>query len=148
MVKEYYKILEVSETATPAEIKKAYRKLALKYHPDKNPGGEAQFKKIGEAYEVLSDPVRKQQYDKGGSTAPRPKGGIGAPPVFDRKKRHEAWDTIRVALNNQGIYYEEDLGSEYQNLIGHSDCQGGTSLNRYWEHIIYLFGKWNRSWEF
>ncbi|MGI6655658.1 MAG: DnaJ C-terminal domain-containing protein [Desulfobulbus sp.] len=63
---EYYKILGVTQTATADEIKKAYRKLALKYHPDKNPGdkqAEEQFKKISEAYAVLSDPEKKKQYD-------------------------------------------------------------------------------------
>jgi len=68
---EYYKILGVSKTATADEIKKAYRKLALKYHPDKNPDNaeaEAKFKKISEAYAVLSDQKKRQEYDTYGST--------------------------------------------------------------------------------
>jgi DnaJ-class molecular chaperone len=63
---EYYKILGVSKTATADEIKKAYRKLALKFHPDKNPDNkeaEAKFKKISEAYAVLSDQKKRQEYD-------------------------------------------------------------------------------------
>lgn len=61
----YYKILEISEEATPEEIKKAYHKCALKYHPDKNKNenAEEKFKKVVEAYEVLSDPYKKQRYD-------------------------------------------------------------------------------------
>lgn len=57
MGKDYYKTLEVPRTASDDQIKKAYRKLALKYHPDKNkdPGAEDKFKEIAEAYEVLSD---------------------------------------------------------------------------------------------
>ena len=66
--KDYYKILGVSEKATPEEIKKAYRKLAVKYHPDKNPSNvkeaETKFKEISEAYYVLSDEKRRGQYDQ------------------------------------------------------------------------------------
>ena len=65
-MKDYYKILELEGVANDDEIKKAYKRLALKYHPDKNQtfGSEEQFKEIGEAYEVLSDPIKKQEYDK------------------------------------------------------------------------------------
>lgn len=68
---EYYQTLGVAKTASAAEIKKAYRQLALKYHPDKNQGdkaAEAKFKEINEAYAVLSDPEKKKQYDTYGST--------------------------------------------------------------------------------
>ncbi len=68
---DYYKVLGVDKNATPTEIKKTYRKLALKYHPDKNKGdkaSEAKFKEISEAYAVLSDVDKKQQYDQFGST--------------------------------------------------------------------------------
>lgn len=67
---DYYKILGVSKSANTDEIKKAYRKLALKYHPDKNNGNkdyEAKFKEVSEAYAVLSDPEKRQQYDTYGS---------------------------------------------------------------------------------
>ncbi|MCM2359686.1 MAG: DnaJ domain-containing protein [Geobacteraceae bacterium] len=68
---DYYQLLGLKKTATPEEIKRAYRKLAVKYHPDKNPGdkgAEEKFKEINEAYAVLSDPQKRAQYDQFGST--------------------------------------------------------------------------------
>jgi len=68
--RDYYKILGVSKTSSPEEIKKAYRKLALKFHPDRNKGNKAsedRFKEISEAYAVLSDPEKKKQYDMFGA---------------------------------------------------------------------------------
>src|SRR4029077_20670756 len=70
--KDYYKILGVSKSATQDEIKKAYRKLALKYHPDRNPGdkkAEEAFKELAEAYEVLSDAEKRPRYDQFGHAA-------------------------------------------------------------------------------
>ena len=78
MDKDYYKLLEIDRKATIADIKKAYRKLARKYHPDLNPGdkaSEARFKEIQEAYSVLSDPKKKSQYDQFGFVGGAPPGG-------------------------------------------------------------------------
>lgn len=72
MKEDFYEILGVSKSATAAEIKKAYRKKALEYHPDKNPGdakAEEMFKKAAEAYEVLSNPDKKARYDQFGHSA-------------------------------------------------------------------------------
>ena len=77
--RDYYEILGVSKNATDSEIKKAYRKLAKKYHPDANPGDKAaeeKFKEIGEAYEVLNDPDKKAKYDQFGHAAFE-QGGAG-----------------------------------------------------------------------
>ena len=72
MKEDFYDILGVSKNATTAEIKKAYRKKAIKYHPDKNPGdtsAEEMFKKAAEAYEILSDQDKKAKYDQFGHGA-------------------------------------------------------------------------------
>ena len=69
MKEDFYEILGLSKGASAAEIKKAYRKKAIQYHPDKNPGdatAEANFKKAAEAYEILSDPDKKARYDQYG----------------------------------------------------------------------------------
>ena len=68
MGKDYYKILGITKSATDDELKKAYRKLALKYHPDKNKaaGAEDKFKEVAEAYEVLSDKKKRDIFDQYG----------------------------------------------------------------------------------
>ncbi len=74
-MKDYYHILGVTKTATEEEIKKAYRKLAHQYHPDKSGGDEKKFKEINEAYQVLSDKSKRAQYDRFGTADPM--GGFG-----------------------------------------------------------------------
>ena len=78
--RDYYEILGVSKNASASEIKKAYRKMAIKYHPDKNPDdkdAEAKFKEAAEAYEVLSDADKKARYDQFGHQAFEGAGGFG-----------------------------------------------------------------------
>jgi molecular chaperone DnaJ len=86
---DYYKTLGVDKKATPEEIKKAYRKLARKYHPDRNPDdkdAEARFKEISQAHDVLGDPDKRRQYDSGSgpfATGAGPSGGFGGFGNFD-----------------------------------------------------------------
>src|SRR5271166_81772 len=86
---DYYKTLGVDKKATPEEIKKAYRKLARKYHPDRNPDdkeAEARFKEISQAHDVLGDPEKRKQYDSGSgpfATGAGPGGGFGGFGNFD-----------------------------------------------------------------
>ena len=81
---DYYELLGVSRTATEAEMKSAFRKLAMKHHPDKNPGdkaAEAKFKELNEAYQTLSDPQKRAAYDRFGHAAFE-NGGMGGGPGF------------------------------------------------------------------
>src|SRR3984957_9932094 len=77
MAKDYYSILGVNKTATEDEIKKAYRKLAHQYHPDKTGGDDKKFKEINEAYQVLSDKNKRAQYDRFGTADAANFGGAG-----------------------------------------------------------------------
>jgi curved DNA-binding protein len=81
MPRDYYEVLGLSKGASEADIKKAYRKLARQYHPDRNPGdknAEARFKEVQEAHDVLSDPTKRAQYDRYGFAGPQG-GGAGGP---------------------------------------------------------------------
>ena len=78
--RDYYEVLGVEKSASAEEIKKAYRKKAMKYHPDRNPGdkeAEEKFKELGEAYEVLSDDDKRARYDQFGFAGVDPNYGAG-----------------------------------------------------------------------
>lgn len=77
MAKDYYEILGVNKGASKEEMKKAYHKLAHKYHPDKNKGDDSKFKEVNEAYQTLSDDGKRAQYDRFGSAGPNMGGGYG-----------------------------------------------------------------------
>lgn len=111
--RDYYEVLEVERSITPDELKKAYRKLAIKYHPDKNPGDKAaeeKFKELGEAYEALSDPQKRAAYDQYGHAAfdPRARAGAGG----RGGGFHDPNDIFRQAFGGG------DLGSIFEQFFG------------------------------
>ena len=106
MKRDYYEILEVTKTSTGDEIKKAYRKVAMKFHPDRNPGdksAEEKFKEAAEAYEVLNDPDKKAQYDRFG---------------------HSAFANGRGGAGGFGGMNAEDIFSQFSDIFG-DDAFGG-----------------------
>src|SRR5258708_33939356 len=81
--KDYYKILGLTRAATPAEVKKAYRRLAFQHHPDRNPGdpqAAARFIEVAEAYETLADPERRRAYDRSYQPSAGTRESTGATP--------------------------------------------------------------------
>ena len=111
--KDYYSILGVDRKADAKEIKKAYRKLARKYHPDVNPGNRdaaVKFQDINEANEVLSDPAKRQQYDRLGSQWQQYQKSGGKPEDFN-------WGE-RAAAGNQNYSYRTVSPEEFEELFG------------------------------
>jgi len=103
--RDCYEVLGIERTAAPDEVKKAYRRLAIKYHPDKNPGdktSEEKFKELGEAYEILSDPEKRALYDQHGHAAFDRRAGAYAGGNF-----HDPFDIFREVFGGGGIF--EDL---------------------------------------
>ena len=124
--KDYYSTLGVKKDASQEDVQKAYRKLARKFHPDvnKNPEAEVKFKEIGEAYEVLKDPDKRQKYDQFGSSWNRARqGGGGAPP---------GWENIHFDFGNGG-----GGGFDFGDFAGGG---GGAGNERFSSFFEMLFG--------
>ena len=129
--KDYYELLGVAKTATADEIKKAYRKLAVQFHPDKNPGNkeaEEKFKEITEAYEVLSDEQKRAQYDQFGHRAFAPGGGFGGGGGgggFHHVDLEEALRTFMGAFGGGGG--GGGGGGIFENMFGGQDSRESTN---------------------
>lgn len=124
--RDYYEVLGVARGAPAEEIKKAYRKLAVQFHPDKNPGSveaEEQFKEISEAYEVLSDAEKRQRYDQFGHRAFAPGGGGFG---FGGIDLEEALRTFMGAFGGGGSIFENFFGGGGR---GHGGAGGAARGN-------------------
>lgn len=111
---DYYKILGLSKTATTEEIKKAYRKLARKYHPDLNPGdkqAEKKFKEINEANEVLSDPENRKKYDQYGADWKHSE-------QFEAQRKQRAQSQRGSKQSFSGGFGEEDFSEYFESMFG------------------------------
>ena len=123
MSRNYYDILGVSKDATQEEIKKAYRKQALKYHPDKNPGDQKAsdtFKQVSEAYEVISDENKRKIYDQYGEEGVKAQGGAGGGPGFSSME--EALRTFMGAFGGGSSIFDNFFG--FEGPQGHYPQQG------------------------
>ena len=111
--KDYYKVLGVPQTANENEIRKAYRRLAKRHHPDANPGSEDKFKEISAAYDVLSDPEKRKEYDEVRRLGPMAAGFGGGPGAGGRGGPGPGGNTFTFTTDNVG-----DLGDLFGNLFG------------------------------
>lgn len=109
MAKDFYKILGVEKNASQDEIKKAFRKLAHQYHPDKNKGDDTKFKEVNEAYTVLSDEQKRKQYDMYGNAD----AGFGG---FNGAQGFGGFDFSQFTQNGQS--FEFDLGDVFNDFFG------------------------------
>src|SRR5579864_2192181 len=134
--RDYYAVLGVPRTASEKDIKTAYRKLARKYHPDVNPGdkkSEAQFKEIGEAYSVLSEPEKRKKYDRWGHDWEKIEQAQAAGANFGGRPggRTYTWSASPGGDGSTpaGFNFDsEDLGGLFDQLFGRNATSGRTQV--------------------
>ena len=122
---DYYVILEISQNASQEEIKNAYRKLALKYHPDRNksPDAEEKFKEASEAYAILSDPVKRQQYDALGSEGIKKQ--YKQEDIYDRQNFRDTFSEFGFDANN---LFDRIFGGGFTSQRNQSEPHRGSDL--------------------
>ena len=125
--RDYYEVLGVSKTATDAEIKAAYKKMAIKYHPDRNPGNkeaEEKFKEAAEAYDVLRDPEKRQRYDQFGFAGMNGQGGFGGGAGM-------SMDDIFNMMNEAfGAGFGGSFGGGFRDFFGGGGRSGGRHMEK------------------
>src|SRR5215203_28039 len=126
--RDYYEILSVTREVTSEDLKKSYRKLAVKYHPDKNPGdkeSEERFKELGEAYDVLSDPDKRAAYDRFGHQAFAQGGGAPRGGGF-----HDPFDIFREVFGASGGAGGGGASNIFEQFFGSAGAAGGGRADR------------------
>jgi molecular chaperone DnaJ len=122
--RDYYEVLGVDKNASADEIKKAFRREAIKHHPDKEGGDETKFKEINEAYEVLKDPAKKQRYDQFGHAGVGGNGGMGGNPFEGFSGFGGQGQNINFDFGDLG------LGDIFGSFFGGSQAGRGPRANR------------------
>jgi curved DNA-binding protein len=134
--KDYYQVLGVSKDAKPDEIKKAYRKLAVKYHPDKNQGNkqsEDRFKEVGEAYEVLSDPEKRKKYDQLGMNWKQYEQGGGQGFDYSQWAGSQGGGRRRSKGRRSEQEFDESSFSDFFNMFFRGGGSGFSSGSDFYE---------------
>ncbi|XP_063218853.1 dnaJ homolog subfamily B member 9-like [Bacillus rossius redtenbacheri] len=119
--KNYYDVLGIKKTATDRDIKRAFRKLAVKYHPDKNKqkGAENKFTEIAEAYEVLSDPAKRRTYDQLGSGMFGGANGAGGSHHFNHDNMYHSFEETMGNTFHFGGHGHGDFHGQHRHAQGH-----------------------------